>query len=75
MADGKRSEEWAYWSHILALTANCHRDPKKTKAFKPMDFHPYFARKKSAGDLKTWMLGFRSLCSNTAEARLYGVRG
>jgi hypothetical protein len=25
----------------MALVANCNRDPKKTKAFKPADFDPY----------------------------------
>jgi len=25
----------------MALLANLHRDPKKSKVFKPSDFHPY----------------------------------
>ena len=29
----------------MALIANCNRDPKKTKAFKPSDFNPYFIGK------------------------------
>ncbi|MCK6458241.1 MAG: hypothetical protein L6Q92_17140 [Phycisphaerae bacterium] len=28
-------------SSLLALIANAHRDPKKTRAFKPGDFDPF----------------------------------
>ena len=31
-------------SALLALLANCHRDPKKTRAFKPADFDPFAKR-------------------------------
>jgi len=34
-------------SDIEALLANCHRDPKKTRAYRPSDFDPY-ARKAKA---------------------------
>ncbi|MCK6458228.1 MAG: hypothetical protein L6Q92_17075 [Phycisphaerae bacterium] len=29
---------------MLALIANAHRDPKKTRAFKPSDFDPFARR-------------------------------
>jgi hypothetical protein len=30
----------------MALIANVNRDPKKSKAFKPTDFNPYYVAKK-----------------------------
>lgn len=33
---------------MLALIANVNRDPKKTKPFKPSDFHPHFRREAEA---------------------------
>ena len=44
MAEGRGQIEWAQTSALLALTANAHRDPKKTRAFKPSDFNPYHVR-------------------------------
>lgn len=41
MADGRSRDEWARMSALMALTANCHRDPKKTRALKPRDFDPF----------------------------------
>jgi hypothetical protein len=38
----------------MALLANLHRDPKRTRPFRPADFDPYEARKAKAvseGDL------------------------
>ena len=45
MAEGRGQLEWSQTSALLALTANAHRDPKKTRAFKPSDFNPYHVRK------------------------------
>jgi len=44
MAEGRAKDEWARMSTLLALFANCHRDPKKTRAFKPADFDPFARR-------------------------------
>lgn len=41
MAEGRSRDEWARTSSLLALIANAHRDPKKTRAFKPGDFDPF----------------------------------
>jgi hypothetical protein len=30
---------------VLALLANAHRDPKKTRPFQPADFNPHLRRK------------------------------
>lgn len=47
MAEGRRAEEWVWWAEILALTANCHRDTKKSKPVLAESIHPYRAKKKS----------------------------
>lgn len=41
MAEGKAKDTWQHTSVILAMLANCHRDGKKTKPFKPADFDPF----------------------------------
>ncbi len=40
MARGRMTEAWNHTSQLLALTYNVNRDPKKTKAATPADFHP-----------------------------------
>ena len=32
--------EWTTTASMMALTANIHRDARKSKAFTPYDFHP-----------------------------------
>jgi len=52
MAEARGKERWAHTSAIMALVANAHRDPKKTRAFKPSDFNPYHAPKRVVGKTK-----------------------
>ncbi len=40
MADARQLDEWNHTAAVLAMLANTHRDPKKTRPFKPADFHP-----------------------------------
>ncbi len=40
MAEAKVRDHWAHTSAILAMIANAHRDPKKTRPFTPADFNP-----------------------------------
>ena len=40
MAGARQQQEWSHTSTLLAMLANCHRDPKKTRPFKPTDFQP-----------------------------------
>jgi hypothetical protein len=40
MAGARQKQEWSHTSALLAMLANCHRDPKKTRPFKPSDFQP-----------------------------------
>lgn len=41
MAEARQSDLWNHTAAVLALLANAHRDPKKTRPFNPTDFHPY----------------------------------
>jgi len=41
MAEGHGRQCWAHTSLICALIANCHRDAKRHRPFKPSDFDPY----------------------------------
>ena len=45
MAEAKGQDHWNHTSALMALTANVHRDPKKSKVLKPADFHPHIKRK------------------------------
>ena len=46
MAEGRSREAWNHTAAVLALLANCHRDPKKSKPFQPDDFNPHEQRKR-----------------------------
>lgn len=46
MAEARATNEWAHTSAVLAMLANAHRDPKKTRVFTPNDFNPLEARKR-----------------------------
>ncbi|MCC5786884.1 MAG: hypothetical protein JJU33_09305 [Phycisphaerales bacterium] len=41
MAEARQRHDWQIASSVLALLANCHRDPKKSRAFRPGDFDPF----------------------------------
>jgi len=41
MAEARARDAWSRTSALMALLANCHRDPKKTRAFRPRDFDPF----------------------------------
>jgi hypothetical protein len=45
MAEASSAARWAHTSAVLALLANLHRDPKKTRAFQPADFNPHLHRR------------------------------
>jgi len=44
MAEAKQRSDWLRTSALMALLANAHRDPKKSRAFKPADFDPFAER-------------------------------
>jgi hypothetical protein len=44
MAEGRNKVLWCHTSSLMALIANCHRDPKKTSQYRPDDFNPYTKR-------------------------------
>ncbi len=41
MADGRERAEWGRLSALLAMLANCNRDPKKGRPLSPADMNPY----------------------------------
>ena len=41
MADAASRDRWQHTASLMALVANCHRDTKKSRAFRPKDFHPF----------------------------------
>ena len=46
MAEARAEADWNRTASLMALLANCHRDPKRQRAFSPDDFHPFAGRKK-----------------------------
>ena len=47
MAEGRSRERWNHTAAVLAMQANCHRDPKKRRRpFTPGDFLPREERPK-----------------------------
>lgn len=68
MADGRSQALWSHTSAVLALLANVHRDPKKSKAFKPSDFNPH--SQKHAGPLpKVKLSEVKGLLMGEAKAK------
>ncbi len=45
MAEGRMRHDWNIAAASMALLANINRDPKKSQAFGPLDFHPMAERK------------------------------
>jgi len=45
MAEARLKTQWNHTSAVLCLIANVNRDPKKTRAFRPQDFHPFAERR------------------------------
>ena len=41
MAEASTRDAWGRTSSLMALLANCNRDPKKTRAYRPSDFDPF----------------------------------
>lgn len=41
MAEGASRERWNHTASLMALLANCHRNPKHSRLLKPTDFHPH----------------------------------
>ena len=40
MADARSRDAWGHTAAVLAMLANCHRDPRKCPPFTPADFLP-----------------------------------
>jgi hypothetical protein len=44
MAEGRSRTLWSHTSTLIAAMANIHRDPDRTRAFRPDQFNPHEAR-------------------------------
>ncbi|MCK6488493.1 MAG: hypothetical protein L6R48_09225 [Planctomycetes bacterium] len=51
MAEARSQERWNHTAALLALTANCHRDPKRRHPYVPADFLPKRADQATAAPL------------------------
>lgn len=69
MAEARSQQAWAHTSSVLALVANLHRDPKRTRAYKPGDFNPHVRRK----PVTTAKLGINVLKQVFVENRQEGT--
>ena len=41
MAEARSKHAWAHTSALLAMLANVHRSPQRTRAYLPRDFDPH----------------------------------
>jgi hypothetical protein len=41
MLEGRQRHDWSIASSCLSVIANLHRDPKRTRSYKPGDFDPF----------------------------------
>jgi hypothetical protein len=46
MLEGRQRHDWSIASSCLSVIANLHRDPKRTRPFKPSDFDPFAKRQR-----------------------------
>ena len=46
MTESRERSEWNRLSHLMALVANCHRDPNKRSSARPEQFNPYAGRER-----------------------------
>lgn len=52
MAEGRGRAAWEHTATILAMLANCHRDPRKGRTYRSTDFNPYEARRVVVKDMR-----------------------
>lgn len=61
MVEARTQDEWARLSSLMALLANCNRDPKRSKPYQPHDFDPFGRRPEpkpaDRAELRAWFLG------------------
>lgn len=46
MAESRQRENWNHTSQVLAMLYNVNRDPKRHRALKPAEFHPFAKKRK-----------------------------
>lgn len=65
MAEGRGRLVWDAAAELLAMMANCHRDPKKSRAYKASYFHPY----KNRVSIKFPVQALKKIFGTSLEAR------
>lgn len=48
MAEARVDHDWGQTANLMALIANCHRDPKKSRPIEASQFYPRLKRQKAA---------------------------
>lgn len=61
MADAASRDCWNHTASLLALITNCHRDPKKSRAAKPRDFHPHVKTERRSNETPKPRVGIEVL--------------
>ncbi|MCC6427317.1 MAG: hypothetical protein IT435_10915 [Phycisphaerales bacterium] len=44
MLEGRQRHDWSLASSMMAVFANAHRDPKRSRLLRPSDFDPFAKR-------------------------------
>lgn len=52
MLDGKQRHDWSIASAVMALVANIHRDPRRSRRLNPSDFDPFAKRSPTQRPIK-----------------------
>ena len=75
MAEARSRDRWARTSAALAMTANCHRDPKKSRPFKPADFDPHeLADKRSQVVTRDGFMALKEVFVDSKSAKRKGAK-
>ena len=57
MAESRQRDAWDHTSAVLCMLYNANRDPKKTRAATPQEFHPLRRKGRSGIPLKAANIG------------------
>lgn len=61
MAEAVSRDRWNHTASLLALISNCHRDPKKSRAARPKDFHPHLRDQRRKSNARNPRVGVEVL--------------
>lgn len=61
MARSRQDSDWMHTSALMALLVNINRDPKKTRAAKPEDFHPMRCEREESAPIPAGIEALKAL--------------